>query len=227
MVVNHHVVAGIWTLDLRKSSRCSYSLSHLTSPNFIFLVYVILNFLICHLKKFESHENIHKYLPMYIYYIHDFNITFPADHGRLCFMVDIGNRLTYYSLLRLVFTLRLWLSFRSPILIVRLYLCVSLCGHVHKCAGAWGGHGFPPLELGWQAVAWHLTCVLGTKLWPRGKPCGLLAAEPSLQLWCQDWTRKSNLLMVYPNSGTRSSIYIYCLNCSYSSALLGPVNKLE
>lgn len=92
---------------------------------------------------------------------------------------------TVYS----VFTLRLWLSFRSSILIVRLYLCVSLCGHVHKCTGAWGGHRCPPLELGWQAVAWHLTGVLGTKLWPRGKPCELLAAEPSLQLWCQDWSQ--------------------------------------
>jgi hypothetical protein len=29
MVVSHHVVAGIWTLDLRKRS---YPLSHLTSP---------------------------------------------------------------------------------------------------------------------------------------------------------------------------------------------------
>jgi hypothetical protein len=32
MVVSHHVVAGIWTLDFQKSSRCSYPLSHLTSP---------------------------------------------------------------------------------------------------------------------------------------------------------------------------------------------------
>jgi hypothetical protein len=32
MVVSHHVVAGIWTPDLRKSSQCSYPLSHLTSP---------------------------------------------------------------------------------------------------------------------------------------------------------------------------------------------------
>jgi hypothetical protein len=29
MVVSHHVVAGIWTQDLRKSSQCSYPLSHL------------------------------------------------------------------------------------------------------------------------------------------------------------------------------------------------------
>ena len=33
VVVSHHVVAGIWTQDLRKSSRCSYPLSHLTSPH--------------------------------------------------------------------------------------------------------------------------------------------------------------------------------------------------
>jgi hypothetical protein len=32
MVVSHHVVAGIWTQDLWKSSQCSYPLSHLTSP---------------------------------------------------------------------------------------------------------------------------------------------------------------------------------------------------
>jgi hypothetical protein len=32
MVVSHHVVAGIWTLDLQKSSQCFYLLSHLTNP---------------------------------------------------------------------------------------------------------------------------------------------------------------------------------------------------
>ena len=32
MVVSHHVVAGIWTHDLWKSSQCSYPLSHLSSP---------------------------------------------------------------------------------------------------------------------------------------------------------------------------------------------------
>jgi hypothetical protein len=32
MVVSHHVVAGIWTQDLRKSSQCSQPLSHLSSP---------------------------------------------------------------------------------------------------------------------------------------------------------------------------------------------------
>jgi hypothetical protein len=32
VVVSHHVVAGIWTQDLRKNSQCSYPLSHLTSP---------------------------------------------------------------------------------------------------------------------------------------------------------------------------------------------------
>jgi hypothetical protein len=32
VVVSHHVVAGIWTQDLGKSSQCSYPLSHLTSP---------------------------------------------------------------------------------------------------------------------------------------------------------------------------------------------------
>jgi hypothetical protein len=31
VVVSHHVVAGIWTQDLRKSSQCSYPLSHLAS----------------------------------------------------------------------------------------------------------------------------------------------------------------------------------------------------
>jgi hypothetical protein len=30
--VSHHVVAGIWTQGLRKSSQCSYPLSHLASP---------------------------------------------------------------------------------------------------------------------------------------------------------------------------------------------------
>jgi hypothetical protein len=37
VVVSHHVVAGIWTHDLRKSSQCSYPLSHLTSPVSFFL----------------------------------------------------------------------------------------------------------------------------------------------------------------------------------------------
>jgi hypothetical protein len=32
MVVSHHVVTGIWTQDLQKSSQCSYLLSNLTSP---------------------------------------------------------------------------------------------------------------------------------------------------------------------------------------------------
>jgi hypothetical protein len=32
MVVNHHMVAGIWTPDSRKCSWCSYPLSYLTSP---------------------------------------------------------------------------------------------------------------------------------------------------------------------------------------------------
>jgi hypothetical protein len=31
VVVSQHVAAGIWTQDLRKSSQCSYPLSHLTS----------------------------------------------------------------------------------------------------------------------------------------------------------------------------------------------------
>ena len=34
MVVSHHVVPGIWTEDLWKSSQCSYLLSHLASPCF-------------------------------------------------------------------------------------------------------------------------------------------------------------------------------------------------
>jgi hypothetical protein len=33
MVVSHHVVAGIWTQGLRKSSQCSNPLSHLSSPS--------------------------------------------------------------------------------------------------------------------------------------------------------------------------------------------------
>jgi hypothetical protein len=33
VLVNHYVVAGIWTDDLWKSSQCSYPLSHLTSSN--------------------------------------------------------------------------------------------------------------------------------------------------------------------------------------------------
>ena len=32
VVLSHHVIAGIWTQDLRKSSHCSYPLSHLASP---------------------------------------------------------------------------------------------------------------------------------------------------------------------------------------------------
>jgi hypothetical protein len=32
MVVSHHVVAGISTQDLQKSSQCSYPMSHLTCP---------------------------------------------------------------------------------------------------------------------------------------------------------------------------------------------------
>ena len=36
VVVSHHVVAGIWTQDLRKSSQCSYPLSHLASPTLEF-----------------------------------------------------------------------------------------------------------------------------------------------------------------------------------------------
>jgi hypothetical protein len=32
VIVSHHVVAGIWTQDLRKRSQCSYWLSHLASP---------------------------------------------------------------------------------------------------------------------------------------------------------------------------------------------------
>jgi hypothetical protein len=35
-VVRHHVIAGIWTQDLRKSSQCSYPLSHLASLSLIF-----------------------------------------------------------------------------------------------------------------------------------------------------------------------------------------------
>ena len=36
MVVSHHVVAGIWTQDLWRSSQCSYPLSHLASPSCAF-----------------------------------------------------------------------------------------------------------------------------------------------------------------------------------------------
>jgi hypothetical protein len=42
MVVSHHVVAGISTQDLRKSSQCSYPLSHRASPkNFFFFNFFI------------------------------------------------------------------------------------------------------------------------------------------------------------------------------------------
>jgi hypothetical protein len=46
MVVNHHMVAGIWTHDLWKSSQCSYLLSHLTSPSLKYVkqCLVFLNF---------------------------------------------------------------------------------------------------------------------------------------------------------------------------------------
>jgi hypothetical protein len=37
MVVSHHVVAGIWTQDLRKSSQFSYLMSHLSSPHILIL----------------------------------------------------------------------------------------------------------------------------------------------------------------------------------------------
>jgi hypothetical protein len=40
LVVSYHVVAGIWTQDLWKSSQFSYPLSHLTSP--IFAIYLML-----------------------------------------------------------------------------------------------------------------------------------------------------------------------------------------
>jgi hypothetical protein len=36
VVVTHLVISGIWTQDLRKSSQCSYPLSHLASPTFSF-----------------------------------------------------------------------------------------------------------------------------------------------------------------------------------------------
>jgi hypothetical protein len=39
VVVSHHVVAGIWTQDLWKSSQCSYPLSHLLSPTSTFESY--------------------------------------------------------------------------------------------------------------------------------------------------------------------------------------------
>jgi hypothetical protein len=50
-VVNHHVVAGIWTQDLWKSSRCSYSLSHLISPSkdFFLSICVLICVSVCHL----------------------------------------------------------------------------------------------------------------------------------------------------------------------------------
>ena len=37
MLVNHHVVAGIWTQDLWKSSQCPYLLSHLSRPGWCLL----------------------------------------------------------------------------------------------------------------------------------------------------------------------------------------------
>jgi hypothetical protein len=41
VVVNHHVVSGIWTQDLWKSSQFSYPLSHLTSLSITFIkIYV-------------------------------------------------------------------------------------------------------------------------------------------------------------------------------------------
>jgi hypothetical protein len=44
VVVSHHVVAGIWTQDLWKSSQCSYTLNHLTSPKkdtFLFVCFAL------------------------------------------------------------------------------------------------------------------------------------------------------------------------------------------
>jgi hypothetical protein len=35
VAVSHHVVAGIWTQDLRKSSQCSYPLSYLASSSLL------------------------------------------------------------------------------------------------------------------------------------------------------------------------------------------------
>jgi hypothetical protein len=52
MVVTHHVVAGIQTQDLRKSSQCSDTLSHLASP-----IYVFLYLFVCLFNTFT-----HKYI---------------------------------------------------------------------------------------------------------------------------------------------------------------------
>ena len=41
MVVSHHVVAGIWTQDLQKSSQCSSPMSHLSSPWGFFSIVVL------------------------------------------------------------------------------------------------------------------------------------------------------------------------------------------
>jgi hypothetical protein len=42
VVVSYHVVAGIWTQNLRESSQYSYPLSHLTSTRFLFLISIFL-----------------------------------------------------------------------------------------------------------------------------------------------------------------------------------------
>jgi hypothetical protein len=48
MVVSHHVVAGNWTQYLWKSSQCSYLLSHLASPVYIFrMTFVYLRVCAC------------------------------------------------------------------------------------------------------------------------------------------------------------------------------------
>ena len=45
VVVSHHMVAGIWTQDLQKSSQCSSPLSHFSSPNSEYSISLVCTFL--------------------------------------------------------------------------------------------------------------------------------------------------------------------------------------
>jgi hypothetical protein len=54
VVVSHHVVAGIWTQDLWKSSQCSHPLSHLVSPIIVLRCDIFCCFIVLFLYSFVT-----------------------------------------------------------------------------------------------------------------------------------------------------------------------------
>ena len=54
MVVNHHVVAGNWTHNLRKSIQCSYPQSHNSSPCTFFIYWLRSGFYLSILQTFYT-----------------------------------------------------------------------------------------------------------------------------------------------------------------------------